>query len=98
LSVREYCRRHKLKETQFYWWQRQLKERDQERAFGKRRGIRGEKSDLPASFALVSEELGGESLAGIELVLANGRRLRIGRGVDTETLRTVLEVAEQEGC
>jgi len=29
--------------------------------------------------------------SGLELVLATGERLRIGRGVDTITLRTVLE-------
>ena len=24
ISIREYCRRHRLKESQFYWWQRRL--------------------------------------------------------------------------
>jgi hypothetical protein len=30
--------------------------------------------------------------AGLELVLASGERLRIGSGVDTATLRAVLDV------
>ena len=36
--------------------------------------------------------------AGIELVLGNGRRLRIGKGVDEDTLRTVLAVMEGDKC
>jgi hypothetical protein len=48
-----------------------------------------------ASFAVVSEEPGGSD-AGIELVLARGRRLRIARGVDEATLRAVLAVVEPE--
>jgi hypothetical protein len=36
--------------------------------------------------------------AGIELVLAGGRRLRIARGVDEQTLRAVLAAMDTEGC
>ena len=54
-------------------------------------------SDCPdrgqASFALVSDEQGTGN-AGIELVLGKGRRLRIGKGVDEETLRAVLAAME----
>ena len=25
ISIREFCRRHRLRESQFYWWQRKLK-------------------------------------------------------------------------
>ena len=75
LSVRQFCRRRKLRECQFYWWQRKLKETRPAPASGTR-----------ASFALVSEEAGAAD-AGLELVLGDGRRLRIRRGVDEETLR-----------
>jgi hypothetical protein len=47
----------------------------------------------PASFALVSEEAGATD-AGIELVLGEGRKLRIRRGVDEERLRAVLAALE----
>jgi hypothetical protein len=47
----------------------------------------------PVRFALVErsalQECATEAL--LELVLANGERLRIGTGVDSSTLRTVLE-------
>jgi len=93
LSVREYCRRHELKESQFHWWQRKLKDRRQTRGLQGHGGRGGGE----ASFALVSD--GSTDLdAGIELVLGNGRRLRIGKGVDEQTLRTVLAAMGTEGC
>lgn len=88
LSIREFCRRRKVKESQFYWWQRQLKER---------RPAARSPAESRASFALVSEA-GGALEAGLELVLRDGRRLRIGRGVDEATLRAVLAAVEAPGC
>jgi hypothetical protein len=92
ISIREYCRRRRLKESQFYWWQRRLRLGRQEGA-GPRPGVSGP----AASFALVSEA-GGAADAGIELVLSGGQRLRITKGVDEATLRTVLGALEPGGC
>jgi len=81
MPIREFYRRRRLKESQFYWWQHKLKVGRQERP------IRGQGVNQgPASFALVSNEPEGTD-AGIELVLGDGRRLRIRKGVDEETLR-----------
>lgn len=89
LSTREFCRQRRLHESQFYWWQRRLAARPTPQ---------GRKQPVGAtSFALVSEEPGAAE-AGIELVLADGRRLRIARGVDEPTLRAVLAALEQPGC
>ena len=91
MSTRAFCRQRKLKESQFYWWQRRLKEK------------RPPSSTPPgpasgaASFALVSDETATTD-AGIELLLAGGRRLRIAKGVDETTLRSVLAALEQPGC
>jgi hypothetical protein len=52
-------------------------------------------SDLPAPW---QDGEAGALTAGIELVLANGRRLRIGRGVDEASLRTVLAALEAPPC
>jgi transposase-like protein len=87
-SIREFCRQHRLKESQFYWWQHKLKVGRQERST-RGPGVKRE----PASFALVSNEPEGTD-AGIELVLGDGRRLRIRKGVDEETLRSVLAAVE----
>ena len=92
ISIREFCRLRKLKVSQFYWWQHRLKETGQPPTARKPGANSG-----PPSFALVSEEPGTND-AGIELVLGDGRRLRIRRGVDEATLRAVLAVVERPGC
>lgn len=83
MSISEFCRRSNLKEKQFYWWRRRLGQRS----------ARSMRKKVPertqASFALVSDQPGVLD-AGIELVLGDGRRLRISKGVDEETLRAVL--------
>jgi transposase len=92
MSIREFCRQRRLKESQFYWWQRRLKAGREEPTL-RRPGSQGG----AASFALVSNE-GGAMDAGIELVLGDGRRLRIRPGVDEETLRSVLAALEPPRC
>jgi hypothetical protein len=92
MSIREFCRQRRLKESQFYWWQRRPKA-------GRGEGTR--RSSVvhwgAASFALVSDEAGATD-AGIELVLGDGRRLRIRQGVDEATLRVVLAALEPPRC
>ena len=79
ISVKGFCKERGIAEHQFYYWRKRLRNQQQ-----------------PMRFALVDrgaprQEPGtGRSL---ELVLANGERLRIGTGVDTKTLRTVLELS-----
>ena len=92
MSVREFCRQRRLKESRFYWWQRKLKAGRQES--GLPRPGAGRKQ---ASFALVSDEPGATD-AGIELVLGDGRRFRIRQGVEEETLRAVLAALEPARC
>ena len=90
LSIREFCRQRRLKVSQFYWWRHRLNE--SRPPWTKRKPAHG-----PASFALVSQE-SGMMEAGIELVLGDGRRLRIARGVDEATLRAVLAAMESSEC
>ena len=89
MSIRRFCEQRKLRESQFYWWQRELEKRQQACA------LKATEDAGQATFALVSENGGEVGAAGIELVLRNGRRLRIGKGVDEETLRTVVGVLEE---
>jgi hypothetical protein len=91
MSIRAFCRQRRLRESQFYWWQHKL------RASRQAGTTRPSGNGRPASFALVSDEAGGTD-AGIELVLGDGRKLRIRRGVDEETLRAVLAALEQPRC
>ena len=92
MSIRAFCRQRRLRESQFYWWQRKLRA-------GREAGTRPQPSGngKPASFALVSDDPGATDV-GIELVLGDGRKLRIRRGVDEETLRAVLATLEQPRC
>jgi hypothetical protein len=92
LSIREFCRQNQLRESQYYWWQRKLNGNRRPKAL-KKPGAKGKS----ATFALVSNDPGASD-AGIELILQDGRRLRISRGVDEQTLRAVLAAVEPAGC
>jgi transposase len=94
LSVREYCRRQGVTEAQFYVWRRKLSSQRGSR----RRGGRPPATKVGQTFALVTEGMGALEQVGVELVWADGRRLRIGPGVDEATLRTVLAVVESGRC
>jgi len=87
MSIREFCRQRQVTISQFYWWQRKLQR--QRPARTKKRISGG-----AASFVLVSEKGQSAEAAGIELVLGDGRRLRIHKGADETTLRAVLAAME----
>jgi transposase len=77
MSVKQFCKEQGLTECSFYAWRKRLQESG------------------PVRFALVernSRRQERTAEAVLELVLASGERLRIGTGVDTATLRTVLDV------
>jgi Transposase len=77
VSVKHFCKEHGLTECSFYAWRKRLQEKG------------------PVRFALVERSTRQPermSDAALELVLATGERLRIGTGVDTATLRVVLDV------
>lgn len=97
MSIREFCRQKRIKESQFYVLRRELKNRDEQNRKPKRTRS-NISSQNGATFALVTDGSEGLESAGIELVLAGGRRLRIGKGVDPETLDGVVAVLEQGSC
>lgn len=77
MSVKQFCKEQGLTEYSFYAWRKRLQERG------------------PVRFALVErntrqQERQAEGV--LELVLGTGERLRIGAGVDSATLRTVLDI------
>ena len=67
MSIREFCRQRRLRESQFYWWQRKLKMRRPERS---KPGAR----DRAASFALVSED--GMDMPAVGYASARASRKR----------------------
>ncbi|MCZ2079943.1 MAG: transposase [Bryobacterales bacterium] len=75
-SVKQFCKERGLSSWSFYKWRKQLQEAG------------------PVRFALVERRTGREQSASngdLEVVFATGERLRIQRGVDGATLRTVIE-------
>lgn len=77
ISVKQFCKERGLTEYSFYAWRKRLQEKG------------------PVRFALVEKSARRQERdaeAALELVLRTGERLRIGTGVDTATLRTVLDV------
>ena len=77
-----FCRERKLCAPHFYWWKKRLRE------------------DVAAKFLEVhvadrAPRVRNDS--GIEIRLANGRSLVVGRGFDAEHVRALLAVVEAAG-
>jgi len=91
LSVRDYCARHHLAEPSFYSWRRILAQRF---------------ADVPVAatappLTFVPLHVQPEEVAAsvvLEVVLNNGRRLRVPAGFDAVTLRTLLALLEDTSC
>jgi transposase-like protein len=80
LTVRSFCQAEGLNQATFYWWRRELARRDQPKpAF------------LPVR---VLAEKTGPHAAGVEVVLGNGRCVRVGVGFDPDTLLRIVELLE----
>jgi len=86
LSVRAFCELHGLSEPSFYAWRRMLAERDA----------------LAVHFVpveLIPDENAASATDGsvkaLELVLRDGRLLRIGTGFDGSTLERLLALLEE---
>jgi hypothetical protein len=77
ISVKQFCKEQGLTEYSFYAWRKRLQERGAVRFALVERNAR--QQERPAE-------------AVLELVLTTGERLRIGTGVDTATLRAVLDI------
>jgi transposase-like protein len=83
LSVRHFCARHGLATASFYAWRRRL----QQRAI-----------DVPAVVPVqVVADAPLPPSSALELVLADGRIVRVAPGFDAATLRQLLTALEGEG-
>jgi transposase-like protein len=95
LSVRAFCRRHRLSEPSFYCWRRTLQQRG---LIGKLPAEDAVKSEAPAFLQVAVDPAAAVAPRSIEVVLANGRRLRVRPGFDANTLRQLLRVLEEPAC
>jgi transposase-like protein len=86
VTVREFCRENRLKETTFYRWRAELRRRD---AAGQPAG---------AMFVpVVVSDAARREAAGIEIVLPGGVRVCVAAGVDRESLAEVLAALRRDG-
>jgi hypothetical protein len=83
LSVRVFCARHGLPTASFYQWRRVLERR-----------ATAEPAFVPVQ--VVADAVPAQPSA-LEVVLVDGRRIRVAPGFDAATLRRVLAILEGEG-
>ena len=84
LSVRAFCDRHGLSTASFYHWRRMLQRR-----------AAGEPAFVPVQ--VVADAVPTQPSA-LEVVLTDGRAVRIAPGFDAATLRRLLAVLEGRPC
>lgn len=92
MSARAFCEDQGLSEPSLYAWQRTLRQRDaQATRFVPVQVLAGDGDETsPAATDA------GAALAALELIVAGGRRLRIGAGFDESTLRRLLALLEED--
>jgi hypothetical protein len=84
LSVRAFCARHRLATASFYNWRRILKQRATAEV-------------VFAPVQVVADPVATHT-GTLELVLADGRMVRVAPGFDAATLRQLLAVLEGRPC
>ena len=100
VSVREFCRREGVGESNFYAWRRAIGERDVEGSGKRKKKVQAKREEVtPAFVPIVS---GGAFGSGGEIVLelGGGRRLRFDAETSTERLVAIVRSlgSESEGA
>jgi hypothetical protein len=94
LGVRAYCAGESLSEANFYAWRRELAQRDQEAAADAAGfvPIHVRPDVIPTASV---PDITPAAPAAIDVLLTNGRALRVSTGFDATMLRQLLAVAEE---
>jgi hypothetical protein len=99
---RDFCATHGLSEPSFYGWRREIARRDQEIATATEPAARPVAPQSSACAPLpmfVKVTVDAEAVpAPLEVVVAQGRRVRVGAGFDAALLRQLLRVLEEPSC
>jgi transposase len=95
LSVRAFCDRHDLAVQSFYWWRRRLADRERPASAPDRCGA------VPTAPLFLPVHVRPDDplpADGVEVLLANGRRLRFGPGVEPQRLAALAAALEATPC
>ena len=98
-TIRDFCADAQVSEPSFYSWRRMLAQRDRDQAEVARRAQRhrrGKAAVTPEPLpAFLPVKVVPPPTATLEVVLGNGRVVRLGRGFDAELLRQLLAIVEE---
>ena len=101
VSVREYCQRRRFSEHSFYAWRRLLRQRG---LLQDGRALQAERLPTTPAFVHVTVNSTAPVKAtapvapAIDLVLAEGRVVRVPAGFDADMLRQLLRLLEEPSC
>ena len=97
MTIREFCRKHKVRETAFYFWRRELERRGT--MFLPVRVTREPTPQMTAEARPALPQSASRASEGkIVIVLAGGRRVHVAPPVDRRALADVLAVLEAAAC
>jgi hypothetical protein len=94
LTVRAFCDRHDVSEHSFYWWRRELAAR--EAAASPPRPAAAPAAPLFLPVHVRPDD--PPPTEGVEILLGNGRRLRVGCGVEPQRLALLVAALEAPAC
>ena len=95
LTVRDFCDQHGLAEPSFYAWRRTMAERDLQAGRRRCRDGNGRADHAPAFLPVRVVPAAAASPAPLEVVLGQGRVVRVPPGFDAAALRQLLAVLEE---
>jgi transposase-like protein len=95
LSVREYCQRRGFSEPSFYAWRRVLRQRG---LLKDGPTLQAEPAATTPAFLNVTVKADAPVAPAIDLVLAEGRIVRVPAGFDADMLRQLLRLLEEPSC
>jgi transposase len=88
LTVREFCERHGLTESNFYVWRRVLRER----------GLLDDEAATPTSFVELTADAAPASVTAVDVILSERRLLRVHPGFDPATVLQLVRLLEEPAC
>jgi len=97
-TIRDFCAEHGLSEPSFYAWRRIIAERERQASVREARHQRREEAKLLEKPVFVPLQVVPTAMGPLEVVLGQGRIVRVPPGFDAATLRQLLAVLEEPSC